>query len=118
MYAVVEVAGNQIKVEKGEKFKTPKLGIDEGESFEIKDVLLLCTDDEVKIGEPLLDGVKVKATVLAHAKADKIIVFKMKRRKGYRRKNGHRQEFTEIVIDDIELADSKQTKAKAEPQVT
>ncbi|MBX9889929.1 MAG: 50S ribosomal protein L21 [Amoebophilaceae bacterium] len=102
MYAIVEIAGKQFKICKDQKVYTPKLPNEVGACFTLDKVLLL--DDEaggVAVGLPTLEGVTVTAKVLQHAKADKIIVFKKKRRNGYKVKRGHRQDYTKIIIEDI-----------------
>ena len=101
MYAVVDVGGSQLKVQQGDRVRVSRLDAQPGEKITWDRVLLLSDDNETKIGTPALDGAKVEASVLQHGKADKIIVFKMKRRKGYRRRNGHRQPYTEVQIDSI-----------------
>ncbi|WP_243018223.1 MULTISPECIES: 50S ribosomal protein L21 [Candidatus Cardinium] len=102
MYAIVEIAGKQFKVSKEQWLYTPKLQGEVGTLLTLDKVLLL--DDEVgtiMVGTPTLNGVTIKAKVLAHTKANKIIVFKKKRRNGYKVKRGHRQDHTRIVIEDI-----------------
>ncbi|MGI2257443.1 50S ribosomal protein L21 [Candidatus Cardinium hertigii] len=102
MYAIVEIAGAQFKVSKEQWLYTPKLQSEVGTLLTFDKVLLL--DDEegtVVIGAPILNKVTVKAKVLEHTKGDKIIVFKKKRRNGYKVKRGHRQEHTKVVIEDI-----------------
>lgn len=101
MYAIIEFAGQQFKVEKDSKLFVHRMETAEGESFEIEKVLLVDNDGDVKVGTPMVEGVKVTAKVLEHLKGDKVIVFKKKRRKGYRVKNGHRQYLTQIQIEDI-----------------
>jgi large subunit ribosomal protein L21 len=102
MFAIVEIAGQQFKVEKDQTLFVHRLQNEEGASVEFDKVLLL--DDNkgsVKVGAPVVKGASVKAMVLNHLKGDKVIVFKKKRRKGYKKKNGHRQYFTKIQISDI-----------------
>lgn len=99
MYAIVDIAGQQFKVEKGKTLYVHRLAADEGSSVEFNKVLLFADDKGVKLSG--LDKAAVKATVLNHVKGDKVIVFKKKRRKGYKVKNGHRQYMTRIQIDDI-----------------
>ena len=98
MYAVIRINGEQHLVRDGDIIRTQKMAFTEGERIEIDDVLLLCDGDEVSVGRPTLQGVSVDAEVRRHGKGKKIVVFKKKRRKGYSRKAGHRQEFTEIKI--------------------
>ncbi len=101
MYAIVDIAGQQFKVEKERKIFVHRLKAEEGESISFDKVLLIDSDGAVKVGAPYLEGSSVKATVLTHLKGDKVIVFKKKRRKGYRKKNGHRQYLTQIQIEEI-----------------
>ncbi len=101
MYAIVEIAGQQFKVEKGRKLYVHRLKDDEGSSVSFDKILLTDNDGQVKVGTPVIEGAKVTATILKHLKDDKVIVFKKKRRKGYKVKNGHRQYLTQIVINDI-----------------
>ncbi len=101
MYAVVDIAGQQFKVEKDRKIFVHRLSAEEGETVEFEKVLLVDNAGDVKIGAPVIEGSKVTAKVLSHVKGDKVIVFKKKRRKGYKKKNGHRQYFTQIQIEEI-----------------
>ncbi|MGE4585899.1 MAG: 50S ribosomal protein L21 [Mangrovibacterium sp.] len=101
MYAIVEIAGQQFRVEKDRKLFVHRLENEEGGSVEFDRVLLLDNEGAVQVGTPVVDGAKVKAKVLEHLKGDKVVVFKKKRRKGYRKKNGHRQLFTQIQIEEI-----------------
>ena len=103
MYAVVNIAGHQIKVDKGQGLRVPRLQAEEGSTQEFTDVLLISGDDETRIGSPTVEGASVSATVVGHSRGDKIVVFKKKRRKKYRRRNGHRQDYTEIRVEDIVL---------------
>ncbi len=101
MFAVVDIAGQQLKVSPAERLFVPKLPDEVGKTVIFDRVLLFSGDKDVKIGNPILKGVSVKAKVLAHVKDDKVIVFKKKRRKGYRLLRGHRQRYTEVEIMDI-----------------
>ena len=101
MYAIVEIAGQQFKVEKERKVYVHRLPQDEGADVTFEKVLLIDNDGVISIGTPVVEGAKVTATVLKHLKGDKVIVFKKKRRKGYKKKNGHRQYLTQIQITDI-----------------
>jgi len=101
MYAIVDIAGQQFKVEKERKIFVHRLSAEEGATVEFEKVLLTDNEGDVKIGAPVLEGAKVTAKVLSHVKGDKVIVFKKKRRKGYQKKNGHRQLFTQIQIEEI-----------------
>jgi large subunit ribosomal protein L21 len=102
MYAIVEIAGQQFKVEADRKIFVHRLDAEEGTSIDFEKVLLIDNDGKISIGAPVIDGAKVTAKVLSHLKGDKVIVFKKKRRKGYRKKNGHRQYFTQIQIESIQ----------------
>ena len=101
MFAIVTIAGQQFKVEKDQEIFVHQLAANEGDSVNFSDVLLLNNNGSVTVGAPTVSGASVSATVLGHQKGDKVIVFKKKRRKGYRKKNGHRQSFTKIKIDSI-----------------
>ena len=102
MYAVVRTGGKQYRVEPGTSFRVEKLDGVVGDSVELAEVLLVGEPDNATIGTPLVDGAKVVGTITAQARGPKITIFKMKRRKGYRRKSGHRQSYTEIRVDTIE----------------
>ena len=118
MYAIVEIAGQQFKVEKDQKVFVHRLHAEEGKKVSFDNVLLLADGEEVTIGAPAIDGAQVGAKVLKHLKGDKVIVFKKKRRKGYRVKNGHRQALTEIQIDKIIASGAKKAPAKKAPAKT
>ena len=107
MYAIVEIAGQQFKVEKDQKVFVHRLQTEEGKKVAFDNVLLLADGDKVTVGAPAIDGAQVGAKVLKHLKGDKVVVFKKKRRKGYRVKNGHRQALTEIQIDNITATGAK-----------
>jgi large subunit ribosomal protein L21 len=100
MYAIVEFLGKQYKAEKGAVLKVDKVDAEPGATVDI-DKVLLVSGDSVKVGAPYIDGVKVQATLESHEKAPKIIVFKYKPKKDYRRKQGHRQQYSVIKIQDI-----------------
>jgi len=110
MYAIVEIAGKQFKVEKDQKLYVHRLKEDEGKKVTFDKVLMVDNKDKVSFGSPIISGAQVGAKVLKHLKSDKIIVFKKKRRKGYRVKNGHRQLLTQIQINDISLSEAKKQK--------
>jgi large subunit ribosomal protein L21 len=101
MYAIVEIAGQQFKVAKDQQIFVHRLDAKEGDKIDFANVLLTETNGKVNVGAPAIDGAKVSASVVRHVKGDKVIVFHKKRRKGYEKKNGHRQSFTEIKITDI-----------------
>ena len=102
MYAIVDIAGQQFKVEKDQKIFVHNLNKAEGENLEFDKVLLVEKDEKILVGTPVVEGAKVSAKVIEPlVKGDKVIVFKKKRRKGYKVRNGHRQQFTQILIEDI-----------------
>jgi large subunit ribosomal protein L21 len=101
MYAVFRTGGKQFRAEPGKKIRVPSMAVEPGDSITFDDVLLASDGKDVKVGEPMVKGAKVKAEVVHHGRDRKIIVFKRKRRKGYRRKQGHRQGYTEIRVDEI-----------------
>jgi large subunit ribosomal protein L21 len=103
MYAIVEIAGQQFKVEKDQKIFVHRLPAKEGETMSFSDVLLTDDGKKVNVGTPKVIGAEVTAKVLAHVRGDKELVFKKKRRKGYQKLNGHRQDFSQIEISDIIL---------------
>ncbi|MBR9922271.1 MAG: 50S ribosomal protein L21 [Bacteroidetes bacterium] len=102
MFAIVDIAGQQFKVEEGQELFVHRLEAQEGDSLSFDQVMLVSKGEDVKVGTPIIKA-KVNATVVEHLKGDKVIIFKKKRRKGYRVKNGHRQSFTKIKIDGISL---------------
>jgi len=102
MYAIVEIAGQQFKVEKNQEIFVHRLDGEEGDKLDFENVLLIDNDQEVKVGTPNVEGAKVSVKVINHLKGDKVIVFKKKRRKGFQKKNGHRQYLTKISIEDIQ----------------
>jgi large subunit ribosomal protein L21 len=114
MYAIVDIAGQQFKVEKDQKVYVHRLDAEEGKKVNFDRVLLIDDNGKVNIGAPAISGAQVSATVLEHLKGDKVIVFKKKRRKGYQKKNGHRQSLTEIQINDIVASGAKAAPAKME----
>lgn len=126
MYAIVEIAGQQFKVSQGVKVYVNRLEANEGTKVEFDKVLLVDDGGSIQIGTPSIDGAKVAATVLAHLKGDKVIVFKKKRRKGYQKSNGHRQQLTQILVQGIlgkgetlkeEAVEKKAPKAKKREDV-
>ena len=113
MYAIVEIAGQQFKVAKDQKVYVHRLQGEEGSKVTFDNVLLTEDKGSVTIGAPAIKGVEVSATILGHLKGDKVIVFKKKRRKGYKKKNGHRQYLTEIQIESIGAAGAKKSSKKS-----
>lgn len=114
MYAIVEIAGQQFKVSKDLKVYVHRLTNEEGSKVSFGKVLLLDDNGTITLGAPAIEGVSVEAQVLRHLKGDKIIVFKKKRRKGYKKRNGHRQYLTQIVIEGIISAATRNETAKNE----
>lgn len=101
MYAIVDIAGQQYKVEKSKKLKVHRLEAEEGKHVELDKVLLVSDGKTISVGTPTVDGFRIAAKVLSHGKGDKVLVFKKKRRKGYQKLNGHRQYLTELWIEAI-----------------
>jgi len=113
MYAIVEIAGQQFKVEEGKKIFVHRLEVEEGNQIEFDHVLLIEDEGKITIGEPTIKDAVIEGKVLDHMRGDKVIVFKKKRKKGYRVKNGHRQNFTQVEIVSI---NGKSTPKKAAPK--
>ena len=121
MYAIVEIAGQQFKVSKDQKVYVHRLASEEGSKVSFDKVLLLDDNGTITLGAPAIEGASVEAKVLQHLKGDKVIVFKKKRRKGYKKRNGHRQYLTQIVIEGISTSAPKKAapkKAAAEVEAT
>ena len=114
MYAIVEIAGQQFKVAKDQKVYVHRLQNEEGSKVTFDNVLLLEDGSNITIGAPAIDGAAVEAKVIKHLKGDKVIVFKKKRRKGYKVRNGHRQYLTELVIESIVASGAKKAAPKKE----
>ena len=104
MYAIVDIAGKQFRVEQGAEVIAPKVDAEVGSKIDFGQVLLFAEEGQVRVGTPTVEGVTVQATVVAHGRGPKIIVFKKKRRKGYKVKKGHRQHYTRLKIDKIVTA--------------
>jgi large subunit ribosomal protein L21 len=102
MYAIVEIAGQQFKVSKDQSIFVHRLEGEEGSSVDFSKVLLIEDGSKINVGTPVVEGAKVSAKILTHLRGDKVIVFKKKRRKGYRKRNGHRQYMTKIQIENIQ----------------
>ena len=114
MYAIVEIAGQQFKVSKDSKVFVHRLAGDEGSKISFDRVLLTDDNGTITLGAPAIEGASVEAQVLKHLQGDKVIVFKKKRRKGYKKKNGHRQSLTQIQISGINIGGAKKAAAKKE----
>ena len=112
MYAIVEIAGQQFKVAKDQKVYVHRLQEKEGSKVTFDKVMLVEDKGNVTVGAPAIEGAAVTAKILGHLKGDKVIVFKKKRRKGYKKKNGHRQYLSEIQIESIAASGAKKTTAK------
>jgi large subunit ribosomal protein L21 len=104
MYAVIRTGGKQYRVSAGDKLKIEQVPGDVGSELMIDKVLMVVDGDKVAVGQPLISGAEVKATVIAHGRADKVRIFKMRRRKHYQKSQGHRQNYTEVRIDSIKPA--------------
>ena len=113
MYAIIESCGRQYKVAEGDVVFFEKLDAEEGKKVTFNDVVLVSEEGKVQIGNPYVKGVKVEGKVVAHGKGKKIIVFKMKPKKNYRRKQGHRQPYTKVEITSIKTATKKTATKKA-----
>ena len=117
MYAIVEIAGQQFKVSKDLKVYVHRLANEEGSKVSFDKVLLLDDNGNITLGAPAIEGASVEAKVLQHLKGDKVIVFKKKRRKGYKKRNGHRQYLTQIVIEGITVGGAKKATAPKKEKV-
>ena len=115
MFAIVNIAGKQYRVAEGDQIKVALLETEAGKKINFEDVLLADDGKKVQVGKPTIKGMSVSGTVLNHGRDSKVIVFKKKRRKGYQRKNGHRQWYTDIEVKKIQLSSKKE---KADPKKT
>ena len=118
MYAIIESCGRQYKVTEGDVVFFEKLDAEEGKKVTFDKVILVSEDGKVQVGAPYVKGVKVEGKVVSHGKGKKIIVFKMKAKKNYRRKQGHRQPYTKVEITTIKTATKKAEAAKSEETKT
>ncbi len=116
MYAIAEISGDQVVLETGKKIAVPKLDIEAGQEYIVDSVLYLREGDNVKIGKPHVKGAKIKTIVVEHKRLPKIIVFKKKRRKGYKVKKGHRQPYTLLEVTGLK-AEAKAKPKKTAPKV-
>lgn len=114
MYAVVQIGGHQYRVAEGDLIYVDRQSEESGNSFSIDEVLMLNDEGSVTVGTPTVEGASIKATLVEHVKADKVIVFKKKRRKGYKKKRGHRQPMSQIKIESISSNGAKKTESKKE----
>ena len=115
MYAIVNISGKQYKATEGARLRVPRQSGDSGAKLSFDDILLISNSDSTQVGKPNISGAKVTTTILNHGRERKILVYKKKRRKGYQRKNGHRQWYTELEVQKIQLST---TKNKAAPKKT
>jgi len=118
MYAIVNIAGKQYKVAKGDQLKVARLSTEVGKKVDFSEVLLTDDGKNVKIGNPAVKGAKVTAEVLEHGRHRKILIYKKKRRKGYQRKAGHKQDFTAIKVNSISVGTTAKTEPKTEKKTT
>ena len=118
MYAIVETGGFQFKVEKNTRVKLPKFDSEKDSLVKIDTVLMIKDNEKVLIGKPYIKNACVEGRVLGYGKADKIVVFKYKKRKKYRRKKGHRQQYTEVLITDIKPPESTKSTEEKKPEKT
>jgi len=116
MYAIAEIAGDQVVLETGKKIAVPRLDVEEGKEFIVDSVLYYRDGNDVKIGNPTVKGIQISTVVVEHKRLPKIIVFKKKRRKGYRVKNGHRQPYTLIEVKGLNVEKKAAPKPKAAPK--
>jgi large subunit ribosomal protein L21 len=117
MYAIVEIAGQQFKVEKGQELYVHRLNSEEGSDVRFDDVLLIDNNGKIRIGTPTIEGAFVSAKVISHLKGDKVLVFKKRRRKGFQKLNGHRDLITKIQIDSILISPEKVKKTEVAEEV-
>ena len=118
MFAIINIAGKQFRVEEGDQIKVPHLSTDAGKSLAFDKVLLVNDGKKVQLGSPLLSNASISATVLEHGRGKKIRIFKKKRRKGYRRNNGHRQNYSLIKIDSISTTSKKKSTKKTKEKTS
>ena len=118
MFAIINIAGKQFRVEEGDKIKVPHLSTDAGKSLAFDKVLLINDGKKVQLGSPLLSNASISATVVEHGRGRKIRIFKKKRRKGYRRNNGHRQNYSLIKIDSISTTSKKKSTKKTKEKTS
>ena len=116
MYAIVEIAGQQFKVEKNDEIFVHRLAGEPGTKIEFDKVLLLENDGKISVGKPLVDGYAVSGSIVDHVRGDKVVIFKKKRRKGYEKESGHRQDFSKVLIEGIGTGIA--ATANEEPAVT
>ncbi len=118
MFAIINIAGKQFRVEEGDQIKVPHLSTDAGKSLAFDKVLLVNDGKKVQLGSPLLSNASISATVVEHGRGRKIRIFKKKRRKGYRRNNGHSQNYSLIKIDSISTTSKKKSTKKTKEKTS
>ena len=118
MYAIINISGKQFKTHVGSRIKVPRQLLEAGSKITFEDVLLFSDGKDTKIGNPNVKGVSVNAKILTHAREKKVLIYKKKRRKGYQRKNGHRQWYSEIEINDIKVSSTKKSNIKSKAKVS
>ena len=118
MYAIVEIAGQQFKVEKKDEIFVHRLEGEPGSKVEFSDILLIENDGIVSVGAPHVEGTKISGKIIEHARGDKVIIFKKKRRKGFQKETGHRQDFSKILIETISLKGGPKKEKKAKSDAT
>ena len=118
MYAIINISGKQFKTHVGSRLRVPRQSLETGSKITFEDVLLFSDGKDTKIGNPNVKGVSVNAKILTHAREKKVLIYKKKRRKGYQRKNGHRQWYSEIEINDIKVSSTKKSNTKSKAKVT
>ena len=118
MYAIVEIAGQQFKVEKEDEIFVHRLEGEPGTKIEFIEVLLVDHDGKISIGTPHVEGTRITGKILEHARGDKVIVFKKKRRKGFQKESGHRQDFSKILIEKITIKGAVRGKTAKKESVT
>jgi len=117
MYAIVEIAGQQFKVEKNDEIFVHQLEGEAGTKVEFHDILLLDHDGKISIGKPHLEGSKITGKIIGHVRGDKVVVFKKKRRKGYQKESGHRQDFSKVLIENISVKGTSRAKKAKNKQM-
>jgi large subunit ribosomal protein L21 len=117
MYAIVEIAGQQFKVEQNDEIFVHRLEGDPGTKLEFDQVLLVDNNGKISVGKPCVEGTTITGEILDHVRGDKVVIFKKKRRKGYEKESGHRQDFSKIRIETISLQGAPKAKKAKEPEV-
>jgi large subunit ribosomal protein L21 len=116
MYAIVEIAGQQFKVEQNDEIFVHRLEGDPGTKIEFEQVLLLDNNGKISVGKPLVEGTSISGQIVDHVRGDKVVIFKKKRRKGYEKESGHRQDFSKVLIEHINVKGSAKAKKAKEKE--